>query len=96
VRVHFDTPSGRTRRPEKFEQIVRATLPAIYGPAVDSLLARIPAGTMATAGNLMTDLPKRGLRLSLGTAGWMLALWPETRLGHGGPLVTTYRAMVTR
>jgi len=95
VTLHFDTPGERTRRPEKFEQIVRATLPAIYGPAVDSLLASIPIGRLVQAGDLLTDLPTRGLRLSLG-AGWILAVWPETRIGHDGPLVVTYRTLVTR
>jgi hypothetical protein len=95
VTVHFDTPRSRTRRPEKFEQIVRSTLPAIYGPMVDSVLDRIPSGELARAGDLLTDLPTRGLRLSLGD-GWAVALWPETRRGQDGPLVVMYRAMVTR
>lgn len=95
VTLHFDTPAARTRRPEKFEQIVRSTLPAIYGPSVSSLLARIPIGRLAQAGDLLTDLPTRGLRLSLG-AGWMLGVWPEIRSGHDGPLVVTYRTLVMR
>ncbi len=95
VTVHFDTPRGRTRRPEKFEQIVRATLPAIYGPFADSVLVHIPAGDLTRGADLLTDLPTRGLRLSLG-AGWALALWPETRRGQDGPLVVMYRAQVTR
>lgn len=95
VTVHFDTPGGRTRRPEKFEQIVRATLPVIYGPAIDSILARIPRGSLTASGGLLTELPRRGFRLALGT-GWMLALWPGTRTGHDGPLVVAYRASVMR
>jgi hypothetical protein len=95
VTLHFDTPGARTRRPEKFEQIVRSTLPSIYGPSVSSLLARIPIGRLAQAGDLLTDLPTRGLRLSLG-AGWILGVWPETRSGHDGPLVVTYRTLVMR
>lgn len=95
VTLHFDTPGARTRRPEKFEQIVRATLPAIYGAAADSLLAKIPEGRLADAGDLLTELPTRGLRLSLG-AGWTLAVWPETRIGHDGPLVVDYRTTVMR
>jgi hypothetical protein len=95
VTLHFDTPGERTRRPEKFEQIVRSTLPAIYGPSVGSLLARIPIGRLAQAGDLLTELPTRGVRLSLG-AGWILGVWPETRSGHDGPLVVTYRTLVMR
>jgi hypothetical protein len=95
VTLHFDTPGARTRRPEKFEQIVRSTLPAIYGPSVSELLARIPIGRLAQAGDLLTELPTRGVRLSLG-AGWILGVWPETRSGHDGPLVVTYRTLVMR
>ena len=61
VTLHFDTPGARTRRPEKFEQIVRSTLPAIYGPSVSALLARIPIGRLAQAGDLLTELPTRGV-----------------------------------
>jgi hypothetical protein len=95
VTVRFDTPRARTRRPEKFEQIVRATLPAIYGPIVDSVLVHIPTGDLTRGSDLLTELPTRGLRLSLG-AGWALALWPATRPGQDGPLVVMYRAQVTR
>jgi hypothetical protein len=94
VTVHFDTPGSRTRRPEKFEQIVRATLPAIYGPMADSVLEHVPAGDLARS-DLLTDLPTRGLRLAIGD-GWALALWPATRPGLDGPLVVMYRAMVTK
>jgi hypothetical protein len=95
VTVRFDTPRGRTRRPEKFEQIVRATLPAIYGPMADSFLVHVPAGGLIRAGSLMTDLPARGLHLSLGP-GWDLALWPETRPGLTGPLIVMYKALVEK
>lgn len=95
VMVHFDTEFARTRRPEKFERTVRATLPAVYGTAAESLLAALPAGAIARAGDLLTDLPARGLHLPLG-AGRTLALWPETRPGRDGPLVVRYRAVVTR
>ncbi len=96
VRIHFDTPGARTRRADKFEQIVRATLPAVYGPLADSLLARFPiAPLVLRSGGLLPGLPARGLRLPLST-GWVLALWPETRQGQDGPLVVTYRATVMR
>jgi hypothetical protein len=95
VRVAFDTPLARTRRPEKFERLVRATLPAIYGPRMDSLLATIPVGALAASGELLTDLPARGVHLPLGS-DWTLGLWPETRPGHDGPLVVAYRSGVTR
>ena len=44
VVVAFDTPETRTRRPEKFEQFVRTTLPLVYGSAMRNVLARIRTG----------------------------------------------------
>jgi hypothetical protein len=92
VTVSFDVPSMRTRVPEKFEHVIRATLPAIYGPAVDSVLARVPAGTMARQGDLMTELPSRGIRIPMNST-WELRVYPETRQGQDGPLVVRYRAV---
>ena len=40
VTVLFDTELMRTRRPEKFERVVRETLGAIYGRRADSVLAK--------------------------------------------------------
>ena len=95
VTVHFDTPLTRTRRRDKFERVVRATLPAIYGPGVDSLLTTIPPGELAREGDLLTELPERGLHFPLAD-GWTLAVWPATRPGQDGPLVVTYTAIVSR
>jgi hypothetical protein len=92
VTVSFDLPSMRTRMPEKFERVIRATLPSIYGPAVDSVLARVPAGAMARQGDLMTELPSRGIRIPVSSA-WELRVYPETRQGQDGPLVVRYRAV---
>lgn len=95
VIVHFDTPLARTRRPEKFERIVRATLPLVFGAAADSALGALPDGRIAGAGELLSDLPARGVRLPT-AAGWTLTLFPETRPGEDGPLVISYRAAVGR
>lgn len=92
--VHFDTELGRTRRPEKFDAIVRATLVQIYGSAAESMLASVAPGTIARDGELLTDLPTRGIRLRAAD-GSTLALWPVTRPGRDGPLVVSYRATVT-
>ena len=91
VAVHFDTPATRTRRMDKFERIVRETLPAVYGALADSALGTVPAGTLARGGDLLTELPTRGVRLRT-AGGATLALWPATRPGRDGPLVVTYRA----
>ena len=95
VSVKFDAPLLRTRRADKFEGIVRATLPRIYGALADSVLAKVPEGRLLHGADLLTDLPARGLRLAL-DEGWALAIWPETRPGQDGPLVVTYRTTITR
>lgn len=94
VRVHFDTDLGRTRRPAKFEQIVRATLPAIFGAAGDSLLRQVPGGRIASSGDLIVELPERGVELRH-IDGRAVKVWPETRSGRDGPIVVSYRVKPT-
>ena len=93
VTLLFDTPMIRTRIPEKFERFVRATLPALYGREVDSLLQRIPQGALASQGDLLNELPQRGVRIM--SNGWRLVVYPGTRPGQDGPLVIRAR-IVTR
>ena len=95
VTVHFDTPMGRTRRRDKFESMVRRTLPKIYGAAADSALVALPVGSLTGAGDLLTELPANGIRLALSN-GATLSIWPRTRPGRDGPLVVAYRAIVSR
>jgi len=95
VVVNFDTGPSRTRRADKFELIVRQTLHAVYGPVADTVLSTIPSGKLASASELVTTLPKRGIHLQ-GAHGPHLGLWPETRAGRNGPLVVAYRTIVER
>ena len=95
VTVHFDTPEARTRRGEKFEQIVRATLPATHGAAAVELLAATPSGDLVGARDVVAELPARGIHLRT-TDGRELSIWPETRPGRDGPLVVAYRAIRPR
>ncbi len=95
VTVYFDTPEARTRRPEKFEQIVRTTLPQVHGAAAQTLLASIAPGALIGAVDLVNELPTRGLHLT-GAGGSTLSLWPETRPGRDGPLVVAYRVTSAR
>ena len=95
ITVSFDRTMIRTRNPWKFERLVRTTLPALYGPVADSALKRIPEGALAQQGDLINDLPTRGLRIPV-APGWMFALYPITRPGHDGPLVTQYRVSLVR
>ena len=91
VTLSFDTPLMRTRRSEKFEQFVRATLPTVYGKNVESALTAMPPGAFAKQGDLLTELPTRGVRIPVDSA-WEIRVFPETRKGVEGPLVVRYRA----
>ena len=93
ITVHFDTPAARTRRPEKFEGILRATLPQIFGAAVDSALGAMAAGTIVPPQGLTTELPTQGLYVPL-PGGPTLRIWPQTRPGEEGPLVIRYRVLI--
>lgn len=95
VTLSFDRSMIRTRIADKFERLVRTTLPAIYGAVADSALARIPEGGLARQGDLINDLPVRGLRIPV-APGMSIALYPIARQGRDGPLVTQYRALVVR
>jgi hypothetical protein len=95
ITVSFDRTMIRTRNPWKFERLVRSTLPALYGPAADSALSRIPEGGLARQGDLINELPTRGMRIPV-APGWTFTLFPITRPGHDGPLVTQYRVSVVR
>jgi hypothetical protein len=94
VTVHFDVADSRTRRPEKFEQVLRATLPLAYGSAAEALLGPIAPGALIGAVDLVTELPTRGLHLRA-SDGRALSIWPQTRPGRDGPLVIAYRATLT-
>jgi len=95
VVVDFDTPMTRTRRRDKFESIVRRTLPLVFSAPIDSVLRAIPVGSLVDGADLLTELPKRGVHLHVAD-GWTLDLWPETRQGQDGPLVVSYWARMTR
>lgn len=95
VVLSFDTKLARTRMPEKFERLVRATLPTIYGASADSALARIPQGDLARQGDLINELPTRGMRIPVQSGG-TITLYPITRPGQDGPLVTRYRVLVVK
>jgi hypothetical protein len=94
VTLSFDAPMTRTRIPEKFERFLRTTLEQVYGRSVDSVLAKVPAGSIvATQGALLYELPTRGIHIPLQDA-WQLAIYPEIRPGQDGPLVVRYRVAV--
>lgn len=95
VRVRFDLVMVRTRRADKFESIVRSTLPQVYGAPADSALQALPAGAVTRAGDLTTTLAERGLHIPLAD-GRTISVWPEVRPGRDGPLVVAYRTVASR
>lgn len=91
VTVYFDTDSLRTRFDWKFEGVVRATLPLVFGAEIRAALDSIPTGSLASGGNLVRELPARGIPIQLGNR--TLRVWPVTREGRDGPIVMAYRAV---
>lgn len=96
VTVHFDTELLRTRLDEKFERVVRLTLPKVYGAEIGARLDSVSPGQFVRGGSLTTELPTRGISLALPARGRTLMLYPVTRPGQDGPLVVGYKASVTR
>jgi len=95
VVLSFDFAGARTRVPERFERLIRTTLPSVYGARADSAIRAIPDGGIVRQGDLFTELSERGVRIPLGT-GAAIALYPISRPGRDGPLVTQYRVTVTK
>lgn len=95
VTVHFDTPEARTRRPEKFEQILRATLPVVHGAAAASILSSIASGNLVGPGDSIIAPQAGGISLRGGN-GAALSVVPQTRPGRDGPLVVAYRVVPAR
>jgi hypothetical protein len=94
IAVDFDEMMLRTRRAAKFEDFLRRTLPLIYGEPVARALSRMPNGDLASQGNLITELPRTGIRIPLDNSR-VLTVWPETRQGEDGPLVIRYRVTIS-
>jgi hypothetical protein len=91
VLVHFDTETLRTRFVWKFEAVIRSTLPAVFGPDAGAALELIPEGEFVR-GDLLRELPTRGLRLGLESTRGSITIWPVTRPGRDGPIVVAYKA----
>jgi hypothetical protein len=94
VTVNFDRENLRTRFDWKFEGVVRATLPLLYGTDARVALDSIPPGTWVRGGALLTELPDRGVPLRIGEH--TVRVWPVTRQGRDGPLVVGYRTATAR
>jgi hypothetical protein len=65
----------------------------VFGADVRAALDAVPVGSFVRGGDLLHDLPTRGLTLTL-TDGRTLTVWPITRAGRDGPIVDSYRAAI--
>ncbi|HET9685127.1 MAG TPA: hypothetical protein VFP15_13565, partial [Gemmatimonadaceae bacterium] len=61
--VHFDTEAARTRRRDKFDATLRATLPRLYGEQAEPVLAAIPGGAITGERDLVSDGATSGVKL---------------------------------
>lgn len=95
VVVHFDTPGARTRRSDKFERVVRETLPVVLGDAGRSAVEQLPPGKLVPAGQLIAMLDSGPLHLPVGD-GRAIRMTPGARPGQDGPLVVTYRVVIEK
>lgn len=96
VTVTFDIDSLRTRFDWKFEGVVRATLPLVFGDPARAALDSIPVGALLERGNLMRDLPRRGTRIPMLSGLGTIRIYPIVRSGRDGPIVSAYRAAVIK
>ena len=95
VLVNFDTHGNRTRRADKFEQMLRTTLPLVYGRRITSSLESVPAGSLLPSRDIVGELTSQGVHLTLDN-GVKISLWPQTRSSADGPLVVAYRVVLER
>jgi hypothetical protein len=93
VLVNFDTHGNRTRRADKFEQMLRTTLPLVYGRRVTSSLDSVPTGALLPSRDIVGELTSQGVHLTLDN-GLRISLWPQTRPSADGPLVVAYRVVL--
>lgn len=95
VFVHFDTPATRTRRSDKFERVVRETLPVVLGDAGRAAVEQLAPGALVRGGELLASLDAGPMRIGL-PSGATAFVTPGSRPGEDGPLVVSYRLVVAR
>lgn len=95
VVVNFDTHGNRTRRADKFEQMLRTTLPLVYGRRIASSLDSVPTGQLLPSRDIIGELTSQGVHLTLDN-GLRISLWPQTRPSADGLLVVAYRVVMER
>jgi hypothetical protein len=95
VTVNFDTKGNRTGRADKFEHMVRETLPLVYGRRNTASIDSVPEGSLLPSRDVLGELTSRGMHLTLDN-GLKIALWPQTRPTSDGPLVVAYLLVVEK
>jgi hypothetical protein len=95
VIVNFDNGEWRTRFEEKFERLVRLTLPRVLADARIALDS-VPAGTLVRGGDLLGNLTTKGIPLAFPGRTQRAMLYPITRPGETGPLAVAYRVSLSQ
>jgi hypothetical protein len=96
VVIHFDNSEWRTRFEEKFERLVRLTLPQVLGAEARVALDSVPAGALVRGGDLLGDLTTKGIPLTFPGRTQRAVLYPITRPGETGPLAVAYRVSISQ
>src|SRR5260370_41568123 len=95
VLVNFDTHGNRTRRADKFEQMLRTTLPLVYGRRVTSSLGSGPTRALLPSTDVVGELTSQGVHLTPDNCV-EISLLPQTRPSPGGPTFVAHRGAVER
>lgn len=95
VIVHFDVQGSRTRRADRFERLVRTTLPLVYGRMATSGLDSIPEGSLLPTRDVIGALRSGGMHLTLEN-GARISVRALTRVGRDGALAVAYLTVVER
>lgn len=95
VIVNFDAQGYRTRRSDKFEATILATLPLVVGKMATAGFDTVKKGQLVSNRDVTGALAGEGMRVTLSN-GSTVRLRALTRVVPSGPLVIGYLAVIDR
>jgi hypothetical protein len=95
VIVNFDRFGYRTRRSDKLETSLRASLPLIYGRMATAFLDTLAEGQLVTNRDVVGALATSGMRITLDN-GATAHIRVLTRVGRDGELAVGYLTTIER
>lgn len=95
VTVNFDVQGNRTQRADKFERMLRTTLPMVYGRLATATFDEVPTGSFLPSRDVVGELHEHGMQLTLDN-GVRISVRPQTRGSRDGPLVVAYLTVLER